>query len=348
MARSTRTPLDELDLALVNALQINPRAPWTEVGAALNVDPATVARRWQRLREGGYAWVTAYPYDRGGSGALIEVDCAPGQDAAVAGALAREPMAATIELTAGGRDVLVTALAGDFGSLTSFILDRIGVLPGVTATRAYPVTGGEYVEGSSWRLRSLARSTSRALAAPVRPPLKGTEAASDATRDLALALAEDGRLPLTDLADRLGVSLNTASRRLNRLMRSGDLVLRCDLAPPLSGAPVSVTFFASVPSEHLDATAREVARFPEIRLCVAVAGPQNLLAVAWVATLTEVHLLEIRLARALPHLRVADRSIALRITKHMGRILNAEGRAQDFVAVDMWAARTEPGPGPGG
>ncbi|MFB7336969.1 Lrp/AsnC family transcriptional regulator [Streptomyces adustus] len=317
---------------------MNPRAPWTEVGAALDVDAATVARRWQRLREGGYAWVTAYLYDQGGSGALVEVDCAPGQDAAVARALAREPMAATIELAAGGRDLLVTALAGDFGSLSSFILDRIGVLPGVTATRAHLVTGGLYVEGSSWRLRSLARSQSQSLTSARRPLAVREETASQAARELVLALAEDGRLPLTELAARLGVSLNTASRRLSRLLGSGGLVLRCDLAPPLSGAPVSVTFFASVPSEHLDATAHEVARFPEIRLCVTVAGPQNLLAIAWVASLADVQRLEVRLARALPHLRVADRSIALRITKHMGRILDADGRARDFVPVDMWSA----------
>jgi hypothetical protein len=52
MARKPRAPLDELDLALVNALQISPRAPWTEVATALEVDAATVARRWQQAGSG--------------------------------------------------------------------------------------------------------------------------------------------------------------------------------------------------------------------------------------------------------------------------------------------------------
>lgn len=49
-------PLSELDLALVNALQISPRAPWTELAKALDIDAATVARRWERLRTAGHAW----------------------------------------------------------------------------------------------------------------------------------------------------------------------------------------------------------------------------------------------------------------------------------------------------
>ena len=49
---------DELDLAIVNCLQLQPRASWTLVGEALDVDPVTVARRWQRLSSAGIAWVS--------------------------------------------------------------------------------------------------------------------------------------------------------------------------------------------------------------------------------------------------------------------------------------------------
>lgn len=337
MTQLRPSTLEELDLALVNSLQINPRAPWTEIAGALGVDAVTAARRWERLRAGGYAWVTAYPHDESGSGALIEVDCAPGQDRAVAEALAQEPMAATIELTAGGRDLLVTAIAGDYASLTTFVLDRIGVLPGVTSTRAHLVTGSAYAEGSAWRLRSLTRVQQKALVDPRRSGRDPVGPSPAQHRALVLALGEDGRTSLTDLAAGLGVSVNTASRRMRRLIDSGSLVLRCDLAPHLSGSPISVTFFASVASEHLNATARDIARFPEIRLCVGVAGPQNLLATAWVASLMDVHLLEVRLARALPYLHIADRSICLRMTKHLGRLLDEQGRARGFVPVDIWA-----------
>ncbi|MDH6109724.1 DNA-binding Lrp family transcriptional regulator [Kitasatospora sp. MAP12-15] len=50
------TILSEDDLALINALQLRPRASWTVLGAALGVDPVTVARRWNRLARRGEAW----------------------------------------------------------------------------------------------------------------------------------------------------------------------------------------------------------------------------------------------------------------------------------------------------
>ena len=54
-------PLGELDLAIVHALQIDARAPWTRVAAAVGADSSTVVRHWQRLREGSRAWLTAWP-----------------------------------------------------------------------------------------------------------------------------------------------------------------------------------------------------------------------------------------------------------------------------------------------
>ncbi|MFC7564574.1 AsnC family transcriptional regulator [Actinomadura namibiensis] len=50
--------MDELDLALVNALQLDPRAPWSRLSGPLGVDAATLSRRWSRLTESGAAWVT--------------------------------------------------------------------------------------------------------------------------------------------------------------------------------------------------------------------------------------------------------------------------------------------------
>jgi protocatechuate 3,4-dioxygenase beta subunit len=38
-----------------------------------------------------------------------------------------------------------------------------------------------------------------------------------------------------------------------------------------------------------------------------------------------------------PHLRIADRAVALRAVKLMGRLLDAEGRAVGYEQVDVWA-----------
>ncbi|MEU6017993.1 Lrp/AsnC family transcriptional regulator [Streptomyces sp. NPDC047515] len=329
------SPLSELDLALVNALQISPRAPWSELAKALDVDAATVARRWERLRAAGHAWVTAYPYRDAGGGALIEIDCAPGQAGAVADTLSTDPHAVTVEHAAGGRDLLITAMATTFGALSRYIVDRLGSISGITATRAHLITRS-YTEGSVWRLTSLSRSQQEALAVSRRAAAGGPQQLP-AYAQLVTAIGENGRMSLSELAELLDISVNTASRRLNRLLESGRLVLRCDLARSLSGSPVAVTFFGTVAAEHLDSTARELARLPEIRQCLALAGPRNLIATVWVSSLVDAQDLEVRLAATLPHLRIADRVVALRAVKLMGRLLDPDGRAVGFVPINLWA-----------
>ncbi|MFI9029549.1 AsnC family protein [Streptomyces sp. NPDC053560] len=56
LMREDATPLSEDDLALIHALQLRPRASWTELGRALGVDPVTVARRLNRHGQRGMAW----------------------------------------------------------------------------------------------------------------------------------------------------------------------------------------------------------------------------------------------------------------------------------------------------
>jgi len=52
--------LTETDLALINALQVSPRADWVLVGKALGISGSTVSRRWEALNRDGTAWVTVH------------------------------------------------------------------------------------------------------------------------------------------------------------------------------------------------------------------------------------------------------------------------------------------------
>jgi DNA-binding Lrp family transcriptional regulator len=97
-----------------------------------------------------------------------------------------------------------------------------------------------------------------------------------------------------------------------------------------------VTFFGVVPPDQLESTARELAKLPETRQCSGTAGPQNLMATVWVASLLDAQNLEVSLAARLPHLRITDRAVALRIVKLVGRLLDDNGRARGHVPIDLW------------
>jgi hypothetical protein len=98
-----------------------------------------------------------------------------------------------------------------------------------------------------------------------------------------------------------------------------------------------VTLFGSMAAEHLESTARELAKLPEIRQCGALASPTNPIATVWVSSLVDAQALEVRLAARLPHLRIADRAVALRAVKLTGRLLDPRGRAVGFVPMNRWA-----------
>lgn len=125
--------LTELDLAVVNALQIQPRAPWSLVGEVLGVDAATVARRWKRLSDSGTAWVDGYwpPADDGQVRAQVEIVTEADRSWEIGRIIAHDPETMSVKHTSGARDLLAIVWAYDMDGLVDYIGGRIAGLPGV-------------------------------------------------------------------------------------------------------------------------------------------------------------------------------------------------------------------------
>lgn len=328
--------LSELERKIVNALQIHPRASWTLVGTVLGVDPDTAARTWAGLTASGRAWMSAHPGRIGPGAALIafiEVNCRAGAADAVAQELVPKPRVLTIEHTSGGRDLLLTVLVRDLVALSRLLRDELGATDGVIGTRVHIVTTAR-TDGADWRLRALDAGAVRRLAAdrPVAEPRGDNGDQRD--RALAEALMRDGRAGFTELAERTGMSVSTARRRAHRLLASGAVVLRCEVAQPLSGWPVSASIWCRVPPPRLDAVLAGLAGVPEVRVCAAITGgPTNMFASLWLRSAGDLQRLEAQLSERVPELETVDRAVALVHIKRMGRVLDDDGRAVRLVPV---------------
>ena len=155
--------LDDDDRRLIAALQLRPRASWTGLGSVIGLSPVTLARRWARLQEAGVAWLTAAPNLQTGTSAmgqgvaLVEMRVAPGQVLQIAAQLAQVPEIATIDLTAGSRDFVLTVVAGDEDALARLLLEQLHPVGTVLSVHAHPVTR-TYVDGGSWHLPGLAEA----------------------------------------------------------------------------------------------------------------------------------------------------------------------------------------------
>ncbi|MER5391545.1 Lrp/AsnC family transcriptional regulator [Saccharopolyspora sp. NPDC002686] len=334
--------LDELDRSVLHALQISPRASWTEVGKVLGVDAVTVARRWERLRSTGRAWTTCYPGVRlieTSFNAYVEIDAQPGRAMDVARALASYPQVVTVEQLAGGRDLLAMALVQDLGALSELITERIAALPGVARTRAALGTR-VFSEGSRWRLRSLTPAQQRQLARPAADPPRGELDEHD--HRLITALSRDARAPAVELAQEVGLSAPNVRRRIAGLVHRGDAVLRCEIARGLTEWPIAATLWASVPPGDIDKVAQGLSALPELRMCSSITGPHNLLFTLWLKSVADLPRLETLLADRLPQLHLVDRAVNLRMVKLMGQLLDDRGCAKGPVPINPWLPPKEP------
>lgn len=338
--------LSKGDQAVVTALQVAPRASWSDVGAALGISGVTVARRWNRLSAAGTAWVTASPgMPRRNQQCLayVEIDCAPARRIEVADQLAQHEPVMTVEITTGSADILLTIGAPNLAMLSHYLLDRLGSMPDVTRTRARIATQ-IYTEGSAWRLSTLDEGALRVLdraGSELRPQAQSTTTALKMTPDLrkvARLLTVNGRGSYAEIASAAGLSQTSARRHVTSLVQSGTLLPRTDLATELSGSPVQLYLWSSAPADGLPATARALAGMRQVRLVATTSSAPSMVVCAWLRTVEEVHRFELTIAQRLPDLQIIDRLVVLRTVKRMGRLVDTQGRAVGVVPINVWDA----------
>ena len=332
MDENVQQPLSEEDFALIHALQLHPRASWTRLAPVLDAAPATLARRWQRLRTAGFAWVTSYPVvvDDVMQVALVEIDCAPGRMDEVVATLEAEPSVMTIEHAARGRDLMLTVNSTSFAELSGLVLDRLGRVPGVASTRTH-LAAGVHLEGSRWRLDALDAGqidAVRALRHADEDPAGGpVDLLGPAFRPILRELGADGRAGAAEIAERIGRPASTVRRQLAALVRSRSLVFRCEVAQLATRWPICVTWWIRLPTDGVGEAVRHIRGDARVRLCLSLTGPANFLVTAWTHTLPELVGMQSALERALPAAEIVDTSVILRTRKRMGWLLHPDGRS---------------------
>jgi DNA-binding Lrp family transcriptional regulator len=329
--------VDELDLALLDGLHVNPRVSFDELGRVLGVSGVTAARRWRRLVNTGRAWVSsalgpALPL----AGALIEAECDPGQTGTVAARWAAVPQVASVHITSGRYNVYGLVVAADESMLARLIVD---ILPGVAGVRAVQTaTMVRLFSGTFWRLGAISAHQASDVSLPAEGPVR--HAFDDFDRQLYLVLQQDGRLSYRELGVRLECSELAARRRLQVLTRSGLVRFRTDFARAEAGWPVHVVLMLALPA---DTAAAEVGRtlvtWAETRVCAAIiGGATQLFLTVQVHELGAVDGVIARLRQTFPGVTVLNTRAVLRPVKSFGRLLDDDGHARDVVPVDPWAA----------
>lgn len=333
MKDSDRLP-DELDLALVDTLQVNARAHWGTVADAVDSTPLTLSRRWQRLTEASLAWSSIALAPGRTLGAVIELRCLPGQERAVAERLAQRPDVITVGITTGDFHVYGLIVSADLRALHHVLLTDATLRDDVLQARfsVFPCIFG----GVVWRQGIISRRQSDLVEETAEANSTDLPQLQEADRGLFLALGSNGRRGYQDLAESIGLSTYAVKRRIQRLLRSGDIVFRCDIARPVFGFPIAAFLLLRVPQVKVQQFGRDVGAWLETRFCAPVTAASNIVLIVGTKTIADLDHFLVRVANRYPEAEVVDRRLLLRQIKLYGRMVAADGRAKSVIPVDPW------------
>ncbi|MFI1855713.1 Lrp/AsnC family transcriptional regulator [Streptomyces sp. NPDC020480] len=325
---------DELDRQLVQALQLDGRAPFSRIADVLGVSDQTVARRYTRLRTAGAIRVLGLtdPAALGEVVWLLRVQCTPDAAMSVAEALARRPDTSWVSLMSGGTEISGITRAASGEDSDALLLRKLPGTPRVVGVAAHCVLH-EYFGGPQGLVSKSGTLTPRQierLVVPVvnRPP-DGRARLDDGDRQLLAVLARDGRAGLAELAAATGWSQSTVRRRMAELRADGTLYFDVDYHYRMFGHGSTAVLWLSVLPAHLAAAGQAVAEHPEAAFVCATTGPHNLLAV--VVCRDVRHLYEYLTTRvaALPGVRGMETSPTIRRVKGAGPLpLSPRGAAR--------------------
>ncbi|MER7790214.1 Lrp/AsnC family transcriptional regulator [Streptomyces sp. NPDC097640] len=317
---------DDVDRRLVQALQLDGRAPFSRIADVLGVSDQTVARRYTRMRTAGTARVVGLtdPAALGEAVWLVRVQCTPDAAVPVAEALARRPDTSWVCVISGGTEVSAITRAASREDSDALLLRTLPRTPRVVGVAAQCVLH-EYFGGAQGLVNKSGMLTPRQierLTYPVTDRPQGYRAAlEEGDRKLLDVLARDGRAGLAELVAATGWSQSTVRRRLAELRSDGTLYFDVDYDHRLFRQGATAAVWLSVLPSELAATGRAVAEHPEVAFACATTGPHNLLAVVVCRDVRHLYdYLTTRVA-ALPDVRSMESSPMIRRVKGPGPLL---------------------------
>jgi DNA-binding Lrp family transcriptional regulator len=311
-----REVLDDLDQRIIAALHINPRASWNVIAAVLDASVATVTRRGQKLLESGLVKVIGWPdVARVGFGvpAWLRFKCELGQVGRVARALAEREEVRFVSIVTGPVDCVAEIIIPSHTALVPMLDREIHAIGGITDVETHTVLR-TFVY--SWFPARFSPDEEAHLGRVVQPyELPSSSAEPDALDDVDLALlaalGPNGRLPLRLVAEMLGISESTVSRRVASLVARGCLYFRCVMDPALVGFDIEFTVWMSVEPSAIEAAATLLSQHPAVRYLSATAGTYDLLAQVAVADQEAIYSFNTQVLGALPGVRQLQELIEL-------------------------------------
>ncbi|MEU6391539.1 Lrp/AsnC family transcriptional regulator [Streptomyces sp. NPDC046939] len=273
---------DELELKILQALEIDGRAPFSRIAEVVGVSDQTVARRYRKLVTSGGLRVVGLQDSQllGHDTWMLRLRCAPEGAETISAALARRPDTAWIGLTSGGTEVVCITVPRTPGDHDDLLLGKLPRTPHIVEIRALQLLH-RYFGGPEGWLRKHGLLTP-AQAEALRPPPSTAEPALPGPADAPLlaALKKDGRATYPELQRATGMSESAVKRRLAQLLASGAFYIDIEYDTTRLGYALAAVLWITASPRHLHTVGQALADHQEIAYAAATAGPSNIVVTA--------------------------------------------------------------------
>lgn len=328
----TMVAWDDTDVALVNVLQLAPRAPWVEVAPIVGISASAAATRWRRLNEAGTAWTAAHIVSPACSSvmAFADIRIKNAHREVTLTALTLHPSVVGIDLVSDGRRAMLTLATPTMAVLRRILDVEIPAMPGTKVANEWIIS--EIIRhGADWRLGVLdgaQRRRAEALRPHVGPPrlIQGRAAVYE---PIINALARDSRVTSAELARQLDRTPTTVQRQVAEVITSQALGFRCDAASPSLGWPINTAWFCRIQPGKFETAVALIKSFAAVRLAMIMVGEANFCVSVLHRNMDSVSEFPRRLAHVIPELDIKFSAVFSRSLKRSGWVLDAEGQRTD-------------------
>ncbi|MFD9959301.1 Lrp/AsnC family transcriptional regulator [Amycolatopsis sp. NPDC058986] len=316
--------LDDVDRKLVAALQVNGRASWGRVAAAVGVSERTIVRHAGPLLGSRAVRVTAVrnPMCLPGVVPLVlRLRCKPGRTPLVADAVAALSSTLEVLYLEGGDEVYAVVFVPGPREQRSLLLKELPAMTSVTSWRTHRLLK-IFPESLGWRAPLLDEDKTAALApAVVFDPPKTPSEQDGIDLRLVELLAADGRTPYSDLSRATGISESTARRKVARLLAGSIIRLATEVDAELLGYRMEAVLWLSVRPAGLARAGGLLAAEPATRLVAVTSGSSNVVATLVARDVDELYEVITGTLGELPDISQFELTPVLRAVKRAGTVL---------------------------
>ncbi|MBN1190940.1 MAG: Lrp/AsnC family transcriptional regulator [Dehalococcoidales bacterium] len=257
--------LNSIDLRLIKRLEVNGRAGYKELADSLGISPSTAAKRVNRLIFEGIISVKAVPNPLKlgqPAGAVIAVNVPLNRIDAICDNLQKSFHINMIATTLGRFNLVLGVHFPSWEELIAFIFNEIQ-------------GNGETCEFETYFVKSLQERPSRGESEDLAD--KNFAGIDRTDFRIIEELVDDGRQSCIHLAEKLGLSLSSVSRRLDRLLKENVIQVRALVNTSRLGYHYNAFIFLRVEQHFIQDIRLSLETFPEIVSLVRLTNGYDML-----------------------------------------------------------------------